>query len=303
MARTLWSARASASHSPWLPTASSCPTGFIMFGRVLPGRRRSAALPAPGVVLPAGVLHAVPRASLADILRAALEVDDLGGDVAARSERGHGVPRAAEVDEEALAAGLAAETVGEVVHSVLDVVGDVPDLLDPVLGLLVVGGSGRGGTPDLAEEGVHAGELVVHVLDLAADAADERVLLGKEAAELAQQRAHGALGGADGEFHAFSWPWADYFINKTIKLEGKGKANCVAWAHAPAPLAHLRCEPTAHVRAYASRRPHALPRLLAAYAPPALPAHLPRAPRAVSPSPPAQARRSALTPRELRQPP
>jgi len=28
----------------------------------------------------------------------------------------------------------------------------------------------------------------------------------KEAAELAQQRAHGALGGADGEFHVFSWP-------------------------------------------------------------------------------------------------
>jgi len=133
------------------------------------------------------VLDAVPRAALPNFLCSVLEVNDLGGDVPARPERGHGVPRAADVDEEALPTGLAAEAVREVVHTVLDVVGDIADLLDPVLGLLIVSSSSCSCPAELAEEGVHAGELVVHVLDLAADAADERVLLGEEAAELAKK--------------------------------------------------------------------------------------------------------------------
>lgn len=38
----------------------------------------------------------------------------------------------------------------EIVHTVLDVVGDVPDLLNPVFGLFIVGGTGYGGagTPE-----------------------------------------------------------------------------------------------------------------------------------------------------------
>ncbi|KAF2911600.1 hypothetical protein DAI22_11g192400 [Oryza sativa Japonica Group] len=58
-----------------------------------------------------------------------------------------------------------------------------------------------GGVAEVEEEGVHAGQLVLDVLDLAANAADERVLLGQEAAELSQQRPHGAVRGAYGELH------------------------------------------------------------------------------------------------------
>ena len=133
-----------------------------------------------------------------------LEVADLSGDAVASVQRGEEIPGPPEGGQFSAPTGLAAEAVAGFVDAVLDVVGDVPDLLDPVLGLLVVGGSGGGGVPDLAEEGVHAGELVVHVLDLAVDAADERLLLGEEAAELAKQRSHGALGGAHGELRARS---------------------------------------------------------------------------------------------------
>ncbi|KAG2558657.1 hypothetical protein PVAP13_8NG284002 [Panicum virgatum] len=150
------------------------------------------------------VLDAVPRAALPDFLCSVLEVNDLGGDVPACPECGHGVPHAADVDKEALPSGLAAEAVGEVVHAVIDVVYDIADLLDPVLGLLIVSSSSCSCPAELAEEGVHAGELVVHVLDLTADATDERVLLGEEAAEFAKQRSHGALRGAHGELHADS---------------------------------------------------------------------------------------------------
>jgi hypothetical protein len=96
------------------------------------------------------------------------------------------------------------EAAREVVHAVLDVVGDIADLLDPALGLLIVSSSSCSCPAELAEEGLHAGELVVRVLDLAGDTADELVLLGEEAAEFAKQRSHGALGGAHGELHAGS---------------------------------------------------------------------------------------------------
>lgn len=75
----------------------------------------------------------------------------------------------------------------EVIYAILDVICDIADLLDLVLGLLIVGSSGRSCLAKLAEEGVHAGEFIVHVLDLAADTADESVLLGQEAAKLAQK--------------------------------------------------------------------------------------------------------------------
>lgn len=58
--------------------------------------------------------------------------------------------------------------------AVLDVVGDVADLLHPVLGLFAPGVA----VVEAAQEGVHAGQLVIDVLDVIADALDQCVLLG-----------------------------------------------------------------------------------------------------------------------------
>ncbi|KAG2632187.1 hypothetical protein PVAP13_2NG068992 [Panicum virgatum] len=54
---------------------------------------------------------------------------------------------------------------------------------------------------DGAEEGLHGGELVVDVLEVAVDAPDQGVLLGEEAAQLAQEGPHGRLRGAHHELH------------------------------------------------------------------------------------------------------
>lgn len=88
----------------------------------------------------------------------------------------------------------------EVVDAVLDVVGDVADLLHPVLGLVVV----AAGAGEVAEERLHAGELVVDELDVAADAADQGVLLREEAAELVQEGFEGRRRRPDGELHGCS---------------------------------------------------------------------------------------------------
>ncbi|KAF0924789.1 hypothetical protein E2562_014896 [Oryza meyeriana var. granulata] len=73
------------------------------------------------------------------------------------------------------------------------------DLLHPVPDAVVVNAAVTRGA-ELAEERLHAGELVVNVVEVALDAADEGVLLCEEAAELAQQGLHCRLRGAHHQF-------------------------------------------------------------------------------------------------------
>ena len=96
----------------------------------------------------------VPGSALADMLRAVLQIDDLGGDVAAGVPRPDLVENLADGRHLAAAPGVWTEAVGEVVDAVFDVVGDVPDLLHPVLCLVVVA---LLALAQAAEEGLHAG--------------------------------------------------------------------------------------------------------------------------------------------------
>ena len=144
------------------------------------------------------LLHPVPHAPLADMLRPSLEVADLGGDAVARLQRGEQVPLLPEEHQYPAPAGLAAEAVVDVVDAVLDVVGHLAHLLHPVQALLVVA-AGRPLQP--VEEGLHAAQLVGDVLDVIADASDEGVLLREEAPELVDEGFHGVVRGADDEVH------------------------------------------------------------------------------------------------------
>uniref|UniRef100_A0A0E0RAQ8 Uncharacterized protein n=1 Tax=Oryza rufipogon TaxID=4529 RepID=A0A0E0RAQ8_ORYRU len=178
-------------------------SGIKLISKLAPGERSWMVSGSAGVVVAATisvcweVLHPVPGAPLADMLRPDLEVADVGGDAAALVQRGEQVPRPLEGDNCAGPAGLAAEAVADVVDAVLDVVGDLAHLLHPVLTLLVVGDVPL----EPAEEGLHAGELVVDVLDVVADAGDEGVLLRQEGAQLVDERLHGAARRADDQIH------------------------------------------------------------------------------------------------------
>jgi len=57
---------------------------------------------------------------------------------------------------------------------------------------VVVFGAGS----EVAEAGVHNLEVLLELLDLSADAAEQHVLLGEDGAELAQEDLQDALGGA-----------------------------------------------------------------------------------------------------------
>lgn len=129
------------------------------------------------------VADAVSDPALAHELRPALEICNLDGDAAPRGPRQELVEGIADGDQPASTPAIGTESVGEVVDAVLDVVGHVPDLLHPVLRLVVVA---LVALAEVGEEGLHARELVGDELDVAADAPDEGVLLGEEAAELAQ---------------------------------------------------------------------------------------------------------------------
>lgn len=111
----------------------------------------------------------------------------------------------------------------EVVDAVLDVVGDVADLLHPVLGLLVV----AAGDGEVAEEGLHAGELVVDELDVAADSADERVLLCEEAAQLAQEGLEGGRRRANRQLHASA--------TGICRRNGRGRGKLASTGRRPYP--------------------------------------------------------------------
>uniref|UniRef100_A0A0E0MH28 Uncharacterized protein n=1 Tax=Oryza punctata TaxID=4537 RepID=A0A0E0MH28_ORYPU len=190
-------------HEPSLKVVHGVLHAYRFDGANQPGERSWMVSGSAGVVVAATicvcweVLHPVPCAPLADMLRPDLEVADVDGDAAALVQRGEQVPRPPERDEPAGPAGLAAEAVADVVDAVLDVVGDLPHLLHPVLPLLVVVDVPL----ELAEEGLHAGELVVDVLDVVADAGDQGVLLREEAAELVDEGLHGAARGADDQIH------------------------------------------------------------------------------------------------------
>jgi hypothetical protein len=88
--------------------------------------------------------------------------------------------------------------MGKVVDTVFHIVSHVTYLLHPVLEPPVVAFWGRA---DVSKEGLHGPELITDVLDIAADATDQSVLLGKEAAQLAQKRFHGGLGSAHHKLH------------------------------------------------------------------------------------------------------
>lgn len=83
------------------------------------------------------VVDAVPPAALAYLLRPHLEDGDPGGDVAA-GPPGEDLEDAVEEEVAGHAGGQAVEAVAGVVDAVLDVVGEVADLLHPVLGVVVV---------------------------------------------------------------------------------------------------------------------------------------------------------------------
>lgn len=79
----------------------------------------------------------LPGAPLTDVLRADLEVVDLSGDAVACIQCGEEIPRPPEGGQLATPTGLAAEAVAGIVHAVLNIVGDLPHLLHPVLPLFV----------------------------------------------------------------------------------------------------------------------------------------------------------------------
>lgn len=81
-----------------------------------------------------------------------------------------------------VAAGV--DTVGEEVHPVLDVVGELADLADPVLCLHVGVVKGLGAE----NRGVHGAQLGLEEGDVPTDAGEQRVLLLQQLAELAWQR-------------------------------------------------------------------------------------------------------------------
>ena len=127
-----------------------------------------------------GVLDAVPRAPLADLLRPHLELRDVGGDVAARPPCEDLVHPGHDEAAQVVAAGVVGEAVREVVDAVLDVVGDVADLLHPVLHpVVVLVAFALRRAAQVADERLHARQLVADVLDVSPDATDESVLLGE----------------------------------------------------------------------------------------------------------------------------
>uniref|UniRef100_A0A8R7TBH7 Uncharacterized protein n=1 Tax=Triticum urartu TaxID=4572 RepID=A0A8R7TBH7_TRIUA len=191
------------SHLPSSFISSSTPTGFFVptsaRGGVLVLGGLEFGESSAGLALQGpGVLHAVPGPALPDLLRPDLELGDGGGDAAAGPA---GLDLVGAGDEEGAAdiaagGGVVGEVVREVVDAILDVVGDIADLLHPVLHPAVVAPGG-----EVDEEGLHACHLVVDVLDVAAHAADERVLVRQQPAQLAQQRLHRRLRRAHHHLH------------------------------------------------------------------------------------------------------
>lgn len=119
------------------------------------------------------IADAIPGAALTHMLRPFLELGNLGGDPAALATSPDLVQVPAKLGPQVVALAVRVEALGEVVDAVLDVEGDVADLLRPVRRLLV----GAAVAAEAVEEGLHAGQLVADELDVAADAADQGVLL------------------------------------------------------------------------------------------------------------------------------
>jgi hypothetical protein len=76
--------------------------------------------------------------------------------------------------------------MGKVIYAVLTVIGHVTDLLHPVLLPIIVVILG-----EVKKEGLHAGELIVDVLDVTTYAPYQSIFLGKKTAQLAHKTVDG----------------------------------------------------------------------------------------------------------------
>ena len=124
---------------------------------------------------------AVAGVALADGDGAGAEGGDLAGEAAAREERGEQVPQPG-----ARAVAEAAPDPEEVeVDAVLRVVGELAELLHPLPDEVVHGAVVGLGLH--AEEGVHGGQVVAQLRDLAADAAELPVFLGQQLPNVAYE--------------------------------------------------------------------------------------------------------------------
>jgi hypothetical protein len=138
----------------------------------------------------AWVLHSISAPSFSNLLCPDLEVSNVGSNFPARPpcpDLVYGSHYEGTFD---IPDGIIREAVGIVIYAVLAVVGHVTDLLHPVLHPMALLLRGRA---EVAEEGLHGGQLVVYVLDITTDTPDQSILLGEKATQLAKQRLHGGF--------------------------------------------------------------------------------------------------------------
>jgi hypothetical protein len=116
-----------------------------------------------------------------------LEVSNVGSNFAARPPCPHIIYYSDYKGAPDITDGIIREAVGIVIYAVLTIVGHITDLLHPVFHPIALLLRGRA---EVAEKGLHGGQLVVDVLDITTDTPDQSILLGEKATQLAQERFH-----------------------------------------------------------------------------------------------------------------
>jgi hypothetical protein len=89
-----------------------------------------------------------------------------------------------------IADGIMREAMGKVIYAVLTVVGNITDLLHPILHPVVLA---IRSSAEVAKESLHAGQLVIDVLDVTTNPSYQSILLGEKATQLAQEIFHGGF--------------------------------------------------------------------------------------------------------------